>query len=220
MNTLGANQTSRKKSQGSKINPFAKALAETEQRLGNRAPNPTDDNKLLGEALARTGGNLGETTNTPQEIFNQQELVEKQKKQQRRQELHAKINPIEQQDVFDARQKKVQQEIDKIRQELKLLAKDVAKFHKEIDVTLTTQVVDPGQDGKYHLNFFHKLRQFIAMLRSKIKSARTWAKQTNKKKKKKRKFTAGIEMKGAKHEQTKALYDMFGNERGVSFGGG
>ena len=38
------------------------------------------------------------------------------------------------------------------------------KFHKEVEVAVMGDVVNPGQDSTYYVNFFQQLRAFILML--------------------------------------------------------
>ncbi len=212
MQTLGSRTTNHKPGQGS-ANPFARALAEVEKTSttsGRRSPNL--------DALSNSAG-AGEFS-----TLSREDLIKKQQeealKAKRREKLHNLINPVEAKDVFNARKEQVKKEIERLRAELKALAKDVAAFHKEVEVTLMTQVSDPGESGAYYLSFFQKLRAFIILLRQKIKSARTWATQVNnKKKKKKRSKRPGLEIAGVKSEKTSTIFDMMHHERSSSYGG-
>jgi len=212
----GLNNTTRSKmnqnSQGS-ANPFARALAEVEKTSGGNQPNS------LTESFDTLPENLTENNLSPDLLKKQQE--EKQKellKQRRRKELHDRVNPVDAKDVFKAREIQVKKEIDRLRQELKALAQEVKDFHKEVEVTLMTNVGSPG-DGSYYLNFFQKLRAFIMLLRQKIRSARTWATQVNNKKRKKKSKRPGLEIGGAKHEKTSTVFEMMHHERSNSYGG-
>lgn len=209
------------------VNPFAQALAEAErekQYSGSSTPS-SDSTNLFRDALAKTGGNFGDFNNPMGDQFDfqeQQRLMEEQrKKEMMRRKLHDQINPIDTIDVFNAREKKVKEEIDKLRAELKGLAHDVAKFQKDVEVTLMTEVSNPGLDGKYYITFFQQLRSFIMLLRQKIKSASTWATQLHGKKKKKQgKFGAGMIIGGAAHEKTSSVQDMMHHERSSQYSGG
>lgn len=203
-------------------NPFARALAETEQntlKQNQRHPH--------SPAPASQADNYYSQLNQGYSPLLQDPLAEREraalemKKAQERRRLHEQINPVETTELFNTRSRKVKEEIDALRQELKALAVDIAQFHKEVDLTLMTTIVDPGQEGKYYLNFFQQLRAFIMLLRQKIKSARTWATQMNAKqgKKKRRKISAGIDVGGQSHEQTASVYDMMHHERSNAFGG-
>jgi len=133
------------------------------------------------------------------------------------------VNPVDMVDVYNAREKRVKEEIDQVRHELKLLAHDIAKFQQQVDITLMTEVVDPGQDGKYYVSFFQKLRAWIQLLRQQIKSAQTWATQLHSKNSKKRKHSKqpGLEFGAAQHEKTSTVQDMISNsERNTVYSGG
>ncbi len=200
-------------------NPFARALAEAEKQASENN-GQTKGNLEPGFPSLDNFGNLGQFGGNQ---LNQEQLLleqqEKAKKERLRRHLHEQINPVDTTKVFDARQKQVKEEIDKLRIELKALSMEVAAFHKEIEITLMTEVgSQPGMEGKYYLNFFQQLRAFIMLLRQKIRSARTWASTAGQKKKKKM-VAAGIMIDGSAHEQTKSVYDMMHHERSNAYGG-
>jgi hypothetical protein len=155
--------------------------------------------------------------NLPQQNF---EALQKQKEaelkhRQMREKLHKMVNPVEQTDIFNAREEQRKKQINEVRQELKKLAAEIAMFYKEIDVTLTQDVASTGISGAYHQNFFDKLRQVIMMLRQKIRSARTWAKQM-KAKKNKRNVRQGLDFS---NNEAKATHDMLHHERSNAYTG-
>jgi len=213
-------------SQNGAVNPFARALAETEKGLDSGQNNgPKDQNSLLSEALARAGGNLGDysSINDPDALRRQQEEAEKQRQKEiQRKKLHDQINPVETTAIFDAKEKRVKEEIEKIRKELKALVNEVKALYKEVDIAVTQEVVNPGQDGTYYISFFQQLRAFIMFLRQKVHSARTWAQQMHAKgaKRKHKHFSAGIDVGGNNYEQGKSIFDTMHHERSMSYGGG
>jgi len=219
--TFGQTNQSKKPQPGAhQTNPFARALAETEQATSNQQPAPLTN--PFSEALARTGGSFQD--NQQQSPFDQQaqmkQLEDQRKKEALRRKLHDQVNQVNrEQAIFNAREDQVRKEIEKLREELALLAKDVNKFNKEIEISIMSEVVDPGQQGKYYLNFFQQLRAFIMLLRQKIRSARTWSSQFSAKKKKKSK-KPGMEIGGAQHEKTSTVYDMMHHERSSQYSGG
>ncbi len=203
---------------------LAKALFEQEQAR-QQAQMGGDTNFGMDpftQALARSGGQsnwadqLDPSLNNP----NYQKDLEKQKRLEKmRARLHEQINPVNEHQVFAAREKQVKEEIDKLRYELQGLAKDVAAFDKEVELTLMTQVSQP-KEGKYYIAFFQKLRAFIMLLRQKIKNAKPWATMVNGKKNKKRYHAgAGIVMASGGYEQTKDVFDTMHHERSVTYGG-
>lgn len=211
--------TTGKNSSVASQNPFARALAEAEKLASQ---NGNQSNSASEPGFPGLDG-LGGFNQFGGKKFDQasllQEQQEKAKKERMRRQLHEQINPVDSTKLFDARQKQVKEEIDKLRYELKALSQEVRAFNKEIELTLMTEVgLHPGMEGKYYINFFQQLRAFIMLLRQKIRSARTWASAAGQKKKKKM-VGAGIVIDGAAHEQTKSVYDMMHHERSNAYGG-
>jgi uncharacterized protein DUF5660 len=216
-------QTTTKKKK-TNLNPFAKALAEKEKHpfVGQKTQANKDDfPDTLAQSVANP--NLGQDQISQDQLKAQQKEAEKKaekkaKKERLRKKLHDQVNPVDQIDVFSAREQRVKEEIEQVRKELKALAVEISKFHKDVEVTLMTKVVNPGQEGTYYISFFQKLRTFIILLRQKIHSARTWARQMNAKKKKRHsKFGAGLDFKG---NEAKATFDSMHHERYNAYSGG
>jgi len=201
MNNTLSQQTSH--NQASNINPFARALAEA------RGGQSSDTGIPPGF------GGMDQSRNTFEQ---QREQAEKLKKERLRQQLHREVNPVEAHDVFNAREQQVKREIDNIRHELKLLIQEVQGFEKEIDMTLMSNVAQPGQDGTYYITFFQKLRAFIMLLREKVHSARTWATAFNSKKRKKS-HAPGLDISGQSYEQTTTVFDRAHHERSTAYSG-
>ncbi|MCA9369713.1 MAG: hypothetical protein H6774_04300 [Pseudomonadales bacterium] len=210
---------------GQNSNPFARALAETEQGAYQSAQKPGGmDTSFLRDALAQSGGNFP-TDSIPgndQDMLQrqQEELMRQQELKARKKKLHDQINPVNQESVFNAKEKRVKEELEKTRQELAMLAKDIEKFRKDIGVATFQEVTEPGTDGTYYVSFFQKLRSFIMLLRQKIKSASTWANQSNGKKKKKKRGSAFIMEGKSSNEQGKAIFDMMHHEVSNARSGG
>lgn len=203
-------------------NPFARALAETEKSLsaGNAAASQ-DQNLSFSQALAQHGDSLQEPS-LADALKQQQEAEKLKKKEVLRQRLHDQVNPVDMVNVFNRREKQVKQEIEQIRKELKALVQDIKVLHQEIDIAVMQEVVNPGQDGSYYLNFFQQLRTFIMLLRQRVKSAQTWARQMNAKSAKRKrhgKFSTGVDMSGNSFEQTAAIFDTMHHERSTAYSG-
>ncbi len=205
-------------------NPFAAALAETEKATyGTDKSQPKDTNSLFSQALAQNGDKLS-GDQTPEDLKRQQEeLAKKQKLEAQRKKLHDQINPVDTIKLFDAKEKRVKEELEKTRKELEALAKEIQGLHQELVAPTFQEIVNPGTDAAYYVSFFQKLRTFIMLLRQKVKSARTWLKATNsknsKKKRKGKKFGAGIEVNGGASEQGKAVHDMMNQELSTAYSG-
>jgi len=73
--------------------------------------------------------------------------------------------------VYSAKDKQVQKQIEEIRQELKALAKQIVKYDQNITGAIQTQVVNPGT---YHMSFFEHIRNVIMLIRQNVKEANSW----------------------------------------------
>ncbi len=221
MDPFKTNNTSSNKTQpNASVNPFAKALAESEKRSLNSGSNSGSSTSPLLDRLNAANEGQFNLNNSANSLFSaeqhQKQIEEEQerlKKMQMREKLHRMVNPVEQTDLFSAREERRKQEINEVRKKLKALAEEIAAFYKEVDVTLTQGVVSPGQSGTYHQNFFAKLKEFIQMLRQRVSSARTWARQAQAKKKKQRGY--GLDFA---NQEAKSTHDMLHHERSNAFG--
>lgn len=215
-----------------KANPFARALAEMEQSIPAAKSTSQKMQKTplsFAEALAAQSGKAGisaqnsettsQTTHT-NKLFEEQQAkaLELQKREALRKKLHDQVNPVHTKELFDAREKQVLQKIEQLRQELSLLSKEVAGLNKDVELTLMTEITDPGEQGSYYLSFFENLRSFIFLLRKKVKSTRTWAHTFNGKQSKKKK-RGGLQIGGAGHEKTSTVHDMLHHERSSQYSG-
>lgn len=235
MDPFNQKQPSKPQPQQAAVNPFARALAETEHSLNT--PQPTNPSNPFSEALARTGGRMDDSfgqggadatagaPNQPSEdeLKRQQEEMERQRKKDAlRKKLHDQVNPIDMKDVFDSREKRVKEELEKTRQELKALAQEIAGLRMDLDIEVNKRVVEPGQEGTYYVSFFQQLRAFIILLKKRVQSARTWMQQASAKKAKKKQKGSkkpGMEFSGQSHEQGKTAFDMMHHERSSSYSG-
>ena len=198
------------------VNPFARALAEargsqhSDPNFADPSSSANPYNPFLNE------NEFGTPIQDPAE--QQRQLLEQQRRERLREQLHRQVNPVETHDVFSAREQQVKKQIDEIRYELKLLSHEVKEFHQEIEVSVMANVANPGQDGRYYFVFFQQLKRFIQLLRQKIHSARTWA-TTAQNKKKRRKNSVGLEIAGKAYEQTTTVFDHMHHERSTAYAG-
>lgn len=215
MNKSNRNTSSKSQSKAA-ANPFARALAETE-RHAYSDNKPNQKLNPLSEAMAKTGGGFDDDQNTQQLLEEQRKDIEQKREQEQlRKKLHDQVSPVDQIDIFNAQEKIVKQEIKQLRQDLIDLAKDLSSF--EVDTTLMTEVVDPGQGGEYYISFFQKLREYILLIRQRIQSARTWARQMHlKAKKRKARKRGGLDFSG---NEAKSVHDTMHHERSNAYSGG
>lgn len=227
MQSLGNPSTSKKNKQA-QADPFARALAETEQSA-YAGDKKNDLSNPLADAMARTGGagvstdadNLSNKTDPEALAKQQQEALKAQEKKALHKKLHDRVNPVNEQAVFNAKEKRVKEEINKVRRELQMFVQEVKSFAREVDLELQKEVVQPGRDGTGYFNYFHKLRVFIMLLTQKVKSARTWAKQMHAKSSKKpKRGSAGMRVSGKSHEKTTTVHQMMHHEQSTVYSGG
>lgn len=212
---------------------FTEALGSSSMGASSSASQFSAEQNPLGQLpnLDQYGGTNGpkqdfSNWNQPNSEFAQQQQLEEQKKKleydKKRSELHKKINPVDTLELFNAREEATKKKIERIRKDLKNLAREIAKFHKEIDVTLMGRVTNVGFEGIGDENFFDKLRSFIILLTQRVRSARTWAQQQKKKSRKKlakRGKGLGKEMAHTSgFEQRANMEQFFNNERGDNWG--
>lgn len=199
------------------VNPFAKALVEAGSRSDD-GKNSQSDSQLFSEALSKTGGSIpAEKSQEKADQKQQKELKKQAEKQALKKKLHDKVNPVDNHEVFEARRQKELQEIEQLRSEVALLMADIGSLQKEAEVTLMTQIADPGEDGSYFKNFFAQLRSFIMLLRQKVKSAKTWAQQSNSRKKKMAKRRGGGMVVNT--QETKFVQDIMHHEKSTAYTG-
>jgi len=225
MNSLG-NITppgnSGKKNQ-SATNPFARALAESEKgAYAGKNSQADEKNDLFGEALARAGGKIPQE-NSPQELKKQEAKLKKEKKKaELRKKLHDQVNPVDQEEIFSANKERTKKELEEVRKELKILASEISKFYKEVDIQTPQTVTPQGTAGLGLKSYFQKLKAFIMLLTQRVKSARTWMKQQQVKKKRMqaRKIKGGMSLDGGGAQESKTVFDMMHHERKSSYSGG
>jgi hypothetical protein len=144
-------------------------------------------------------------------------MREEHEKEMLRKKRHDQINPVDQHDVFEAKKENDIKEIEQLKQELALLILDVKNLDAEVEKTIMTQTVDPGERGTYYKNFFAELRGWIMLIRQKLQSlqaeaSQTWSKHIGSRKgKMSRRFGPGM--------GTKAVHDTLHHERSTAYSG-
>lgn len=197
--------------QNTSINPFARALQE--------ARGGQSEDFLENQQNSDRANDFGTDPFQSSPEDQRKNQLEQMRRARLRDQLHRQINPVEAHDVFNAREQQVKKEIDSIRYELKMLVQEVVAFEKEVDLTLQTNVAQPGQDGAYYISFFQQLRAFIMLLRQKVSSARTWATTWNSRKRKMG-SAPGMQISGKSYEQTATVFDQMHHERATAYAGG
>ncbi len=213
MNQTQLLQSPARQTQPGGVNPFARALAEAER--ANYSQQGADDSTLsTSEAASQPTDGM-----YPDLEKQQTESARLHRLEQMRRRLHAEINPIDMQPVFDARQRQVEEQIKALRVDLKgLLTPIVAKSAKQAELTLMTRIVEPGQTGNYFITFFRELRSRIMLHKQNINSASTCLNISKGKEHKKGK-QPGLVVAGQDHEQTTTIQDMMHHERSNNYAG-
>lgn len=165
---------------------FGGGDASSSSSSGQSDSNPSSSsssNSLFAEALRK-------------EQNKNSELQTEMKKQQHQ----AKHKEMQLTEVFDLEKKKSQEMIKQIKQELELLIKDMKNVDQSIHTAVFQEEVNPGT---YHVSFFTKLRNFLILLRKRVKESGTWLQMFQSKKGK------------SKYQQNSKKYGsqyMFGQE--------
>lgn len=151
MNQIFANQkpTAGNKPQAPKIQNFLESLK---------------NNPMGGSPFG--GGESPFGADSPFAAMNRQKELEKQRVAQFQQ---ARMKEWEQ--VYSAKDKQVQKQIEDIRLQLKELAKQIVAYDQNVNAAIQMQVVKPGT---YHMTFFEHIRNIIEMLRKNVAEANSW----------------------------------------------
>lgn len=216
MNNLNQNNKSSARNTAGQNQNLARALLESEKNSNSYVPSSDGGhNKLdaFARALSQSGGDTFFSPDNNQRRIQASELAQQQK-EALRQRLHERINPVETHEIFAAQAEQNLKELQATREELKMLAADIKNLDKEIDLALSQEVVDPGTTGIGFFNFFHKLREWIMLLRQQVNSAQTWMNQVSGKGKKGRGTAFSF-------KDSKSVHDAMNSERnfGMNMGG-
>ncbi len=209
MNNLNQNNKSSARNSAGQNQNLARALLESEKNANSYVPSSDGEHDQLdafARALSQSGGDIFSSLDNNERRIQSSELVQQQKKEALRQRLHDRINPVETHEIFAAQAEQNIKELEETRKELKMLAEDINNLDKDIDLALSQEVVDPGTTGIGFFNFFHKLREWIMLLREQVNSARTWMNQVAGKGKKGRGTAFSL-------KSSKGVHDAMNSER-------
>jgi hypothetical protein len=223
------------------MDPFAKALQsnsktqskrstqslspEIESNLNSPTKNTPQPENSFAQAMARAGGTKNGENASAADLEEQKKQLEKeQKKKALRLKLHKEVTGAT--DIFSTERIRTQKKLEQIRKSIEVeflgLGKEIVMLNNETRKTTLVAITNQGTEGVGMINYLEKIRQFIRLLRKKVHSARTWLHTQNGKSKKKqarKKGGAGIEVGGAKHEQTKAVFDQMHHEQSTAYSG-
>jgi len=96
--------------------------------------------------------------------------------------------------IYSAKQKQIEKRIEEIREQLKVLIKQVVKFELNIVQAVSTQIKEPGD---YHVSFFEHIRVVLELLKKDIVEANSWLSLYNQRSKKKGHYWGMAKKKGS-----------------------
>lgn len=128
--------------------------------------------QLLGSAKT------GRMPTTPDQAINPDldkyiaEREEQAAQQAKMQERTFHVHKAEQNKVlFSYADESLKREIDGVRQELQMLVASMGKVEAQIEAAMMDNIVD---GGVYHLNYFHKLKEWIKFMRKSLEDSSAW----------------------------------------------
>jgi hypothetical protein len=133
------------------------------------SPKPSQNpqfNTFLESLREKSGFESATPRNSFVEQLNHKKEIEKQRvaefHRSRLQEWHS---------LYSAKERQTQKAIENIRQELKKLAKDIARFDSTITQTVFAPIKKPGI---YHQSFLEHIQQIIMLIRQQINDSNSW----------------------------------------------
>lgn len=122
---------------------------------------------------------------------------------------HKHVSPLkESQVLFSFADEKLKAEINGVRSELAMLVKTMGKVEKQVELAIMDNVTETGV---YHLNYFHKLKEWIKFMRKSLEDASLWL-ATSKGRKGKGYYWNQVAASGTKYSMS--------HERAVQMGAG
>lgn len=132
--------------------------------------------------------------------------IDQPEKQQNSQEIEARIKSealalqrhreITETKIFDRKEEEVKAKISAIKEQLKLLIKELAGMDKELEKAIEEEIVNPGT---YHLNFFEKLRKFLIDLRKRVADSANWLEISSQRKAAQQGYWGNVKKSGTKY---------------------
>lgn len=142
----------------------------------NRSPSPNEKNDT--NSLFQREAELERKY---RERFRQAEFIKKQE-----------------QVLFTSEQRETQKQVKTLQEEIKNLAKATGELAQQAKEAEVSALQEAPITGKYHVNFFLRLRNIIARLRSEIQESSFWLAAWNKKAKKRNYYWGQFKKSGSK----------------------
>lgn len=150
-----------------------------------------------------SGGSL-----KPNESFSMTDIMAAERRGEQRAEtgFNSRLSQVreEERQLHLRRENEAKSKIKNIQDEIKMLAKSIGDFSKEVQVAALQA---PANPGVYHENFFEQLRAFIRLMRQKIQNSRHWlATQNQRSQKKKGMYWNNVQKSGTKYMLSSERY--------------
>lgn len=133
--------------------------------------------------------------NNPNAVFQREAELEKKFREQYRQ---AESIRKQEQILFTSDQRETQKQVKVLQEEIKNLAKATGGLAQQAKEAEISALQEAPITGKYHVNFFIRLRNIIAKLRSQIQESSIWLASWNKKAKKRNYYWGQFKKSGSK----------------------
>lgn len=129
------------------------------------------------------------------DILQRETELERRFRNQFRQSEHIRK---QEQVLFTSEQRETQKQVNALQDEIKKLAKATGDLTNEAKEAEISAMQEAPITGKYHVNFFIRLRTLIARLRSEIQESSFWLAAWNKKSKKRNYYWGQFKKSGSK----------------------
>jgi len=186
-----------------KTNNTKDSFLETFRDVGSSVVSTTKEDLLKKGAGDIFGGfspfgrpqSSGESDAYSADLYQKETGLEKK---YRSQWQRAEVIRKEERVLFTRQQKETQEQVRLLQEEIKNLAKATSELASEAKQAEIAAIQEAPTVGKYHLDFFGKLRKLIAALRSQIQESSYWLAAWNKKAKKKNYYWGQFKKSGSK----------------------
>ncbi len=121
----------------------------------------------------------------------------------RKQAFYERQQRVNEKTLFSKTEQQTKLQIQAIQEEIKKLAASTQNLAKEVQVAALQTPVNPG---RYHVNFFEKLRQTIILIKKRIEESASWLATYNGKSKKQDFYWSQVGKSGTKYMLSQERY--------------
>ena len=138
-----------------------------------------------------------------QPIDIEEEILRREEEAVQKERLHFQHVRRQEELVYSRKEEEIKLEMKAVQDELKKLIGEASGLSQEVEIAVEQVVVEPG---KYHFNFFHKLRQTLVLLRKKIADSQTWMHSVNSRAQARSFFWSQVGKSGTKYMLSQERY--------------